>query len=119
MLLMDIKDKFYIKTFGKIPQGFIIDIEPNEFDNIVGKDNVIFKNTKTCYCWNNYENYNSEFIHIQKKGNINIKDVIQYLIDINYDTECNHQFLERIDKTPNSDVQIEAFLVVNLRNKRT
>jgi hypothetical protein len=98
---------------------FIICIELNNLNNILSsnKEKLIIKCEHNCYCYENNKRKSEYFIvngnnglHPSRlAGNniITVKDCIQSLVDNNYDTECNHIFLEGFNLITES--QIEPF----------
>lgn len=94
-VLYDIRLKYIEKTFGITKHKFTISIPPNEFDDILGKNIIVFINYKDCYCIG--DEPKTDILHLQKKGIITIKDMIQFLVDKKYDPGCDHCFLEGFD----------------------
>jgi hypothetical protein len=80
--------------------NFVICLKSCELDEVLTHEkDVIISHTFACYCWNNVRK--REYYHMKSDKPITKRMVIQKLIDINFNTFCNHSFLEDIFmKTP-------------------
>ena len=80
--------------------NFTIGIDPYDFNNIVSdKSKIRLKYDFRCYCWSKKNRMSKIFIVKSKDGcPITNKDCIERLIDIGFDTRCNHNLLEGFHK---------------------
>ena len=88
--------------------AFTICLDPDDLYKIISFEPRIFvKTTFVCFC---YEGCNrpAEFIEIiSNNGVITTHDILTKLIESNFSTGCNHNFLESIYKMNN--IQYELF----------
>ena len=88
---------------------FSIGLPIEEMNEILtDKKQIIVKHTFTCYCWDNQPKV-PVYYHIKCEV-MSIKNILQELI--RQDTQeyyCNHNHLEGIDETKDSDCQWELF----------
>lgn len=81
-----------------------------DFDRVLSHQPVIFvKCAHHCYCYSTHPRQ-SEYIPVRNttgKG-ICLKDAIKALVDVQYDPNCGHYFLEAFVPTKDSGVQFEA-----------
>jgi hypothetical protein len=90
---------------------FIIAIALNNFDDVLstGKEKLIIKCIHNCYCYDKTKRQPEYFIVNGTECNniITVKDCIQSLVDNNYESSCNHIFLEFFEF--NTQYQLEPF----------
>ena len=87
--------------------SFSIGIALKEIDSVViNTDQVAIKCDFTCYCYDGNPRI-SEYFICKKEKNITNRDLINCLIENNFDTNCNHHFLEGFEIT--SSGQVEPF----------
>ena len=86
---------------------FCIDISIKELgDIVVYAQQVAIKCEFNCYCYGEYPR-NSEFFICKSDHVITVTDLINCLIQNNFDPGCNHRFLEGFQLR--TDAQVEAF----------
>ena len=77
---------------------FSISIPLRKIDNIIINNNVVaLKCNFKCYCYSETSRNSEFFICRSTTNKITNRDLINCLIGNNFDTECNHQFLEGFD----------------------
>ena len=89
--------------------NFTIGMSLRKIDNTIINGNVVaIKCNFNCYCYCGFPPRNSEFFICRSTTNkITNRDLINCLIDNNFDTNCNHQFLEGFDI--NTEGQVSPF----------
>tara|TARA_Y100000389_G_C17455892_1_gene518135 strand:- start:939 stop:1349 length:411 start_codon:yes stop_codon:yes gene_type:complete len=97
-LILDEERHKIEKEFGKT--NFEICIPSSELDEVLTHEkDVIISHSFGCYCWNNFRK--TEYYHMRSNVPITKRDVIKKLIELDFNTFCNHSFLEDIFmKTP-------------------
>jgi hypothetical protein len=87
---------------------FTICIDSKELDDVISnKDTIVIMEKHTCYCYDDNPR-NNDYIIVKNKGNgITNKDMINAMIENNYDPKCNHRFLEMFSKV--NDVTYEVW----------
>ena len=91
---------------------FSVAIRLAEMDQIVSeKDTIVIKSDYRCYCYRDYPR-NTDFFIINrpKNGKITYKHIFTELMNQELDLDCDHCFIEGIEKTPNSECQFEFAL---------
>jgi len=89
--------------------NFTICIDPYDFDEVIFEQSSIkLKYDFTCYCWSEH-NRSPEIVEVKNEEgrSITYRDCIQRLIDVGFDTGCNHCWLEKfgdIDKDGCSEI---------------
>jgi len=108
-----IRNKQLIKKFdNETDYNYCMDYE--DLEEVIGRDNIIiFDDRRDLYefeYWNDEEKnkYSYNYLHINKMGEIKIKDVLRCMIhdsfyNNNNNLYNNHIFLEGFDKT--TDIQ--------------
>ena len=87
--------------------SFSIGIALKEIDSVViNTDQVAIKCDFNCYCYDAVPRI-SEYFICKKEKNITNRDLINCLIENNFDTNCNHHFLELFEIK--SSGQVEPF----------
>jgi hypothetical protein len=82
-------------------------INSKDIHNVVSYEKtIILKNTYTCYCYDgNYKP--SDYIIIKSKnGKITYHDIFYQLEQQNFETGCNHNFLEGLNKISNCEYEM-------------
>lgn len=95
-ILYGIEFEYLNRAFPR--SKFTICINPNILDDVISNKNIIaIKTEHKCYCYG--MNGPTKFFYVNNNGNgITNRDVIKQLNKDNYDPDCNHNFLESIDK---------------------
>ncbi len=76
---------------------FTICLEIEELNDIVvNQNNSTIKISHDCYCYESNPRP-TLYLSISTPHNITKKDVLEYLIDFEYNPDCNHIFLETIE----------------------
>lgn len=91
--------------------GFSLGIELEDLDiELSTLDRIIVKNTSCCCCYAVGNAPPSDYIEVIKpegQTHITYRTVIQKLNDIRYEALCNHNHLEVIQLTKNTEMQFE------------
>jgi len=74
---------------------------------LTDKKQIFISNSRNCYCWDGIDVPKQEFFEI-KGEKITYKYLLNELIRLDFNPECNHNYLEIIDKV--SDIQYSLFL---------
>jgi len=80
----------------------------NRLDDIISeKEDIIIKNTYTCYCYSDISRP-PDYFHIRSDTPHTNKTIIKELIKQKFNPECNHRYLEQIYNT--GDITYEIFM---------
>jgi hypothetical protein len=74
---------------------------------LTDKKQIFISNVKDCYCWDDINTPKQQFFEI-KGEKLTYKYVLNELIRLNFNPECNHTFLESIDKV--TDIQYRLWM---------
>ena len=106
---MEYTEEQYEEMFEEIDKlfpdaNFSIDVDflsvlDEEFTD---KKHIFISNSRHCYCWDGIDAPKQEFFEI-KGDSITYRYVLNELIRLDFNPDCNHRFLENIDKV--SDIQ--------------
>ena len=84
---------------------FSISLPLIDIDNVViSTGQVAIKCGFNCYCYSEAPRI-SEFYICKKEKNITNRDLINCLIDNNFDTGCDHSFLEQFEISSSGEVE--------------
>lgn len=86
--------------------AFSVCIKVIDLDKVIIDNKVAIKCDFNCYCYDDNPRI-SEYFICKKEKNITNRDLINCLIDNNFDTKCNHRFLELFEIK--SSCQVEPF----------
>ena len=95
--------------------NFSICMSISELDDIVSTDKkIIIKCEHNCFCYSVYKRRAAYFtVHNLNNAGISNKMIIQVLINAEYETGCDHIYLEKIERnmkiSPNSVKQFVPF----------
>lgn len=92
------------KMFPNAPFTIAMDLGYMD-ERITARDNIIIKNTYSCYCYDHCKK-KTDYFYIKGKV-ITYQYVIEQLIQQGLKLDCNHCFLEGIYPTKGSEVQFE------------
>lgn len=91
---------------------FSISIDYDDLDEVATeRQNIVIKNTYSCYCYDNNPR-NTDYFYISSKNTegITYKFLIEELIKQDLCLECNHCYLEGIMKSKDSECQFELII---------
>lgn len=85
--------------------NFVICIPLFELDTVISKRDIIsIRYVYDCYCYHQNPRKTEFYICKKQTPGITNRDLINCLIDNNFNTQCNHLFLEGFDL--NSEAQV-------------
>ena len=86
---------------------FSISLPLVELDNVIVSSNkVAIKCDFNCYCYHHHPRNSEYFICNKSTKDITNRDLINCLIENNFDTGCDHNFLEQFQIDTESQVSV-------------